>query len=336
MSAARRYGRVLCLKGGDSIHPRLRDGASIGTFTYKGSSEKHYFVENELEERFEISYRVYKELMNADGTHPVHLSKSLVDKMKQEKILTTSRYVFEGIISRFVLIPLGGNIARFQPICRWVNVALPLLATLLFAVAVSVKQRYAHSSNSDLNVILYYMLIIFSLLLHEIGHCISGIAYGYSFTDLGILLLGVLPIGAYVSHEDKQDVNRSSLVQFSLAGIEASVLMAAVCLMLSIQSSPLDTTFAMVANINVFLALLNLLPGSGLDGESALSACLGMEIGEDARKFLRSRRFRRQKYKSGRLGCSHIALYAIYYIASAVVGLLIVADILAAVLEILR
>ena len=210
------------------MHPRLRDGVSLGAFQ-KESSE-HYYVENEWEERFEISYWVYRELMHADGTHPVRLSNSLVDKLKKEKILTASRFVFEGIISRFILITFGKNLARFQPICRWINVVLPLLAVSLFAVSVSVKQTHDYSGSSDLNYILYYMLIIFSLLVHEVGHLVSGIAYGYRFKQLGMLLLGILPIGAYVSYEDKKELNRLSQVQFSLAGIEANVLMAAVCL----------------------------------------------------------------------------------------------------------
>lgn len=54
------------------MHPRLRDGLSIGTITYKGSPEKHYFVENEHENQFKVSHRVYKELADADGTPPSH------------------------------------------------------------------------------------------------------------------------------------------------------------------------------------------------------------------------------------------------------------------------
>ena len=89
------------------MHPRLRDGVSIGTFRYKDSPEKHYFVENENEDQFEVSYRIYKDQVEADGTHPFHISKSVLRQMKKDKILTTNRYVFDGIISRFVLLPFG-------------------------------------------------------------------------------------------------------------------------------------------------------------------------------------------------------------------------------------
>ena len=211
---------------------------------------------------------------------------------------------------------------------------LPLLAVSLFAVSVSVKQTHDYSGSSDLNYILYYMLIIFSLLVHEVGHLVSGIAYGYRFKQLGMLLLGILPIGAYVSYEDKKELNRLSQVQFSLAGIEANVLMAAVCLLLPIKSSALDMTFVMVANINMLLVVLNILPGFGFDGESALSACLGMEIGEDAKKFLTSQTFRRKKLTSGISGYGAIALYAIHYLSSVVVGLWITTNILAIILEV--
>lgn len=315
------------------MHPRLRDGVSLGAFQ-KGFSETHYFVENEWEERFEISYQVYIELLQADGTHPIHISKSVLEEMKKEEILTTSRYVFEGIISRFLLIPLGKNLAKFQPICRWINVALPLLATLLFAVSVFAKRRFDPSAGSDLNLMIYAILMLFSVIVHEAGHLVAGISYGYRFAHMGILLLVFLPIGAYVTYDDKKELDRSSQVQFSLAGIEANVLMAAVCLLLSIKSSALDMTFVMVANINMLLVVLNILPGFGFDGESALSACLGMEIGEDAKKFLTSQTFRQKKLTSGISGYGAIALYAIHYLSSVVVGLWITTNILAIILEV--
>lgn len=316
------------------MYPRLRDGASLKVYINE-SSETKYFAENEWNERVEISYRVYKELLLADGTRPIHISKSLLDELKNERILTTSRFVFEGIISRFILIPFGKNLARFQPICRWINVMLPLLAVSLFAVSVFVKQRCDHSVESNLNLCLFYVLILTSVFLHEVGHCIAGIACGYSPADLSLLLLGILPIGACLSYVDEQKgVSRLARLQFNLVGIEINILIAGVFLLLATKSSPLDTTFAMAANINLFLMLLNLLPASGMDGESAINTCLGKEIREDAKKFLTSRTFRREKLTSGRSGYGCIAVYAIYYISSVAVGLLIAADILVIVLKI--
>ena len=311
------------------MHPRLRDGVSIGTFTYKGFPEKHYFVENEHENQFEVSHRVYKELAGADGTHPLHISKSLLRRMKKDKILTTNRYVFDGIISRFVLIPFGKSITRFQPICRIVNAMLPFLAVLLFAFSAFLKQKYSLSSNSDLNVFVYYLLILVSLAAHEYAHLISGLCYGYRFTEMGLLLLGILPVGAYVAHLENKKVSRLARFQFSLAGIEANVLIAAVLLLLSTRPSSLDTTLVMAANINVLLAILNCLPASGLDGESALSALLGIDsIGKYSKLFLKNKHFRKKLFNSGTAGYACTAVFAINLISSVLVGLLMVCDVI--------
>lgn len=71
---------------------------------------------------------------------------------------------------------------------------------------------------------LYYSLLVCSLAMHEAGHLVAGIAYGYKISDTGILLLGIFPIGAYVAHEDKIDASRSEKVQFALVGVEINLL----------------------------------------------------------------------------------------------------------------
>ena len=78
---------------------------------------------------------------------------------------------------------------------------------------------------------LYYGLLVCSLALHEVGHLVAGLAYGYKISDTGILLLGIIPIGAYVAHEDKKDASRSEKVQFALAGVEMNLLIAGICLL---------------------------------------------------------------------------------------------------------
>lgn len=118
---------------------------------------------------------------------------------------------------------------------------------------------------------LYYGLIVLSLALHELGHLVAGVAYGYKISDIGILLLGIIPVGAYVAHENKVDVTKAEKIQFALAGVEANLLMAGTCLLLAIQSYQWSLTLFYVANVNVMLACVNLLPTSGLDGESSLS-----------------------------------------------------------------
>ncbi len=309
------------------MHPRLQDGVSIGTFTYQGSADKHYFIETKNKKEFEISYRVYRELMRADGTHPLRISGPLLAQLKKDNILTTKRFIFDGIINRFIVFPIGNRVARFRPVCRFMNAALPFSAALLFPVSVFLKQRYCDSGIGDFNTLIYYLLIFLSLAVHECAHLISGICYGYRFTQTGLLLLGIFPVGAYVAHLEKKKVRRFAQFQFSLAGIESNIFLAAVFLLLSIMPSPLDTTFVMVANINVVLAVLNLLPASGLDGASALSALLGVEdISQCTKLFFTDKRFRMRILKSGKPGYLCVAVFAVNLISSVAAGVLLICD----------
>ena len=55
------------------MYPMLKEGITIGTFSYEGSDETHYFVENGEGEEFEIRYELYRALVHADGTKPLRL-----------------------------------------------------------------------------------------------------------------------------------------------------------------------------------------------------------------------------------------------------------------------
>ena len=317
------------------MYPRLKEGVSIGTFTYEDSPEKHYYAENKDKVEFEISHRVYRELLRADGTHPIRVSKTLLRELKKANILTTSRYVFTGIVSRFVLLPLGQKAQRFQPICRVLNILLPVLAAVLFAASLFAKATCGHFPSGDLNNVLFYLLFLFSIVAHEYGHLISGLSVGYRFSELGLLLLGVIPVGAYVAHTDNQDVRRLAKIQFSLSGIEANLLIAGICLLLSTLPTSLDTTFVMTANINVLLAIINLLPATGLDGESTLSAILGIDsVSKYSKVFLKNKKFRKHFLRAGAPGYVCASAFVLSLISSALVPLLILCDIVCAVLNI--
>ncbi|MBR0530135.1 MAG: amidoligase family protein [Ruminococcus sp.] len=171
---------------------------------------------------------------------------------------------------------------------------------LLREVITSLKERGAVTNSScgmyvttsegegsgyNFNWWLYYGLIALSLALHELGHLIAGLAYGYNISDTGILLLGIIPLGVYVAHEDKKDATKAEKIQFALAGVEVNLLIAGICLLLAMQFYQLSLTMLSVANVNVIFAGVKLLPASGLDGDSALSAACGIDsISEMARE----------------------------------------------------
>lgn len=175
---------------------------------------------------------------------------------------------------------------------------------------------------------LYYALIVLSLALHELGHLVAGVAYGYKISDTGILLLGIIPFGAYVAHEDMEDATKAEKIQFALAGVEVNLLMAGICLILAMQSYQWSRTMFSVANVNVILAGVNLLPASGLDGESALSAACGINsISEVARKWLTNKKRRQKLLRAGLPGYACFCFFSVTMISKVILWLLIGLDV---------
>ena len=314
------------------MHPVIKEGVSIGTFEYEGSDDVHYFVENAEGEEFEISYKLWKALLGADGTRPLSLpdgGRDIIPRLKQDGIIQTSRFLRgKESMNRFVLFPVGSRSRGFRPYCRLANAALFLSAVPVFAAGVYLTASGDPALGDFFSWFLYYGLILCSMFLHEAGHLIAGIAYGYRITDMGILLFGILPVGAYVAHEDRKKASRGQRIQFALAGIEMNLLLAGICLLTAMHSVSLSLLMLGVANINVVFAAVNLLPARGLDGESALSALCGVEsISETAKEWLFSRKLRRKLLRAGLQGYLYFGVFALTLAARVIFWLLAVVDI---------
>ncbi len=314
------------------MYPVLKEGVSIGTFQYEGSDTTHYYIENADGEEFEISHRLWDALLQADGTHPLDLpddGRRVLPKLKRLGFVRTSRFVRDdGIFNRFILFPIGSQSPKTRLICKAINAALPLVSALIFAIGVYLLR----SSGTDIGYYfswwLYYGLLVCSLALHEAGHLAAGIAYGYKISNTGILLLGMIPIGAYVAHGGKKDASRSEKVQFALAGVEMNFLIAGFCLLMAMQFYSLSLVLVSVANINVVLAGINLLPALGLDGESALSAVCGVNsISKVAKKLLLNKNRRKKLLRSGFSGYACYCVLAITMISKVILWLLICLDV---------
>ena len=314
------------------MYPVLKEGVSIGTFQYEGSDTTHYYIENANGEEFEISHRLWDALLQADGTRPLKLpnnGRRVLPKLKRLGLVRTSRFVQDdGIFNRFILFPIGSRSPKNSLICKAINAALPVVATLIFAIGIYLMKSSGTDTGCQFNWWLYYGLLVCSLSLHEVGHLVAGLAYGYKISDTGILLLGIIPIGAYVAHEDKKDASRSEKVQFALAGVEMNLLIAGICLLIAMQYYPLSLVLVSVANINVVLAGINLLPASGLDGESALSAVFGVNsISEVAKKCFLNKKCRQKLLRSGFTGYACYCVFTFTMISKVILWLLIGLDI---------
>lgn len=314
------------------MYPVLKEGVSIGTFQYEGSDTTHYYIENANGEEFEVSRRLWDALLKADGTHPLDLpgnGRRILPKLKRHGLVRTSRLVQDdGLFNRFILFPIGNRLEICGLVFRAINAALPAVALLAFAIGVYVTAVEGSESGYNFSWWLYYGLVVLSLALHELGHLIAGLAYEYKISDTGILLLGIIPLGAYVAHENKKDATKAEKIQFALAGVEVNLLIAGICLLLAMQSYQWSLTFFSVANVNVILASVNLLPTSGLDGESALSAACGINsISEVARKWLINKKRRQKLLRAGLPGYVCFCVFSITMISKVILWLLIGLDV---------
>lgn len=315
------------------MHPVLKEGVSIGTFQYEGSDTTHYYIENADGEEFEIGYRLWDALLQADGTRPLNLpdnGRRILPKLKKHGIVRTSRFVQDdGIFNRFILFPISNRMQTRRLIFKAINAALPTVSILIFAMSVYMMASNGDDSGYRFNWWLYYILIVCSLALHEAGHLIAGLAYGYKISDTGILLFGIIPIGAYVAHEDKKDATKAEKIQFALAGVEVNLLIAGSCLLLATQYYQWSLTMLSVANVNIVLAGINLLPASGLDGESALSAVCGVNsISEVAKKWLTNKKRRQKLLHSGLPGYTCFCVFSFTLVSKIILWLLVGIDII--------
>ena len=298
------------------MYPVLKEGTTMGTFRYRDSADEHCYIENEDGEEFEISPTVWKALWKADGTRPLDLpggGREMIPLLKELGLVRTSRFVREdGVFNRFVLFPVrNGEHRRYAP-ARAVNAILPAASVLLFALGIILAVPGRIVTGGSLDPWLYGGMLAASIALHEAGHLAAGRAYGYRINDTGLLLAGIVPIGAYVSYEEKDTASRKEKIQFSLAGIEMNLLLAGLCLITARLCSSVALTMLLTAAVNTILAGLNILPISGLDGESALSALLEVEsISEIARRCLTDRRCRREMFRSGPAGFGCACLFAL-------------------------
>lgn len=319
------------------MYPVLCEGTTIGSFRYEGEDAIRYFAENERGEQYEISKGLCNALLAADGTGPLRLpdkGRAVLPFLKKNKIVRTTRFVCNGLFNRFILIRVGRVSRKAVSVCKILNSALPVLSAVLFAISVILMISCGFRIESAFNGWLFCGLVMCSVSLHEIGHLIAGISYGYKIYDVGISLFGVLPTGAYVSHKDKKDAKKSEKIQFALAGVEMNALAAAVFTIAAVCSTANSLTLISAAVMNVIISAANLLPAGGLDGEFVLGAVCGLDnkLGETAKEWLSDKRLRRELLSYGKPGYICLSIFSISYLSKILYFMLTGIDILTIVI----
>ena len=297
------------------MYPLLMEGVQVGTFEDEETGETGYFVENADGESFELGEDVYRLLMLADGRHdfyaqglPAEDTADILRQLKECRLVFTRRLRLGFPFGRLVLWLVGDRAARLRRPCILLNRLLPY-ACLLLCLAGAFCLRTAFNPDFlKIPLLLTLLLVVGSLFLHEMGHFCAAVAYGCPVTDMGILLLGILPVGAYIS-QTQESPRRSQRLQNSLAGLEVNFALAGLCALLSPLPGQTGLVFSAACIWNLLLGGSNLLPAAGLDGEEALSILLGLpSFGEFALNALRTPESRRMMLRGGVRGWFWLAV----------------------------
>lgn len=303
------------------MYPILQSGVKFALCSSEGK-EPVYIAQNANGEEYEIDKRMYKLLINADGRRPLDLSgkeKKLIPVLAKYGLLQISRLQqYSGGLALFTVLPIGTVSEKNTKMCRLINFVLMKASAVVLTVGGCLRLLATFLGRpfdtGIVNLWVYYFGFIASIALHEGGHIVAGVSNGYRIRDAGILLFFFLPIGAYVQCDDeKKGASKAETIQYALAGVEFNMLIAGICLLASLFKS-ISMIMLLLAQLNIILAVSNMIPRDGLDGEKALSAMFEHSIGDLARKYLKSKKRRRKLLSSGPAGyaCCMILLIAFY------------------------
>lgn len=298
------------------MHPMLRDDVVL-KIQQEEDGEILYCAQTP-DADYIISPQLYQALEKLDGTRPLDWpdqGRRILPKLKEAGLVRTSRLVRSGgLLSRFILFSCGRKNGKTSTIASVLNAALPIAAVLIFVFAVVLFKTSGLITGLHYNIWAYVLVTVISVFLHELGHYISCRAYGYEVSDISILLLSVLPVGVCVTVENLRNEPKGRQVQLYLAGVEMNLLFAGMSLLsaLVLRDSSLAGLLVAAANLNVVFAATNLLPISGLDGEAALSAAVGLDsISSSAAKWVLNGRLRKRLLRHGLSGWIFLAGFSL-------------------------
>ena len=138
-------------------------------------------------------------------------------------------------------------------------------------------------SAPDWHKVLVFMLAVFSsILLHELGHALTGLKFGAGQAQ--IQLHGMGGVAQFGSGR----LSRKQRILMTMAGPGTSILLAIIFIFVAVnmlQGSPSDSYpkfliayfVDVMVTINIFWSIINLFPALPLDGGQILRVALGPE-----------------------------------------------------------
>ncbi|MFB2936327.1 site-2 protease family protein [Aerosakkonemataceae cyanobacterium BLCC-F154] len=156
---------------------------------------------------------------------------------------------------------------------------LIILAFFSFANGINLQQDYPGWSSGTAWLIGFFMalLLFLSVLLHELGHSLVARSQGIKVSSITLFLFGG------IAAIDRESKTPGLSFQVAIAGPTVSfclfILLTSIALPLP-ELSPFGVLVKSLAEINLILALFNLIPGLPLDGGQILKAAVWKVTGD--------------------------------------------------------
>ena len=125
------------------------------------------------------------------------------------------------------LVTFGEGVRKARPLCRLLNAVLQVgsVLTFLTGAAFLFRQNSDRVPVDNCNILLYYAVVVASLIMHEAAHLIAAVAFGYPVSEAGVIFfLKILPACLYIGHGRKKNATKGEEIQLALAGIACIAL----------------------------------------------------------------------------------------------------------------
>ena len=291
--------------------------------------QKIYFAINMKQEEMEVTRHEFDELSNADGTHPLDLPENVLYEFEDFGLITTKRLVDDEWGRHLCILPVGQRRSeKIKPLADILDVLHRIALVIFPAVAIIASLLAPAVLKADFSVVLFVALFVLSIFLHEVGHLITALHFGNEVSEIGIPLgeIGQL-YGGCVFYNDS-GTTRFEEARISLAGIEANIIFACVCLIIRALFPRMSYLLLLESLLNFILVIENLIPSRLSDGRQFLEALLDVQnIEWHAQRILRSERRRNIILQRGLKGHAQLFLLRLVRhsnICRVVVSLLII------------
>ncbi len=190
-----------------------------------------------------------------------------------------------------------------------VNVHISLLLILFLLTYVfyvsDVPYGFANYESGLASVLSFVaaVLVFVSVLLHEFAHSLVAMRYGVSVKGIVLFIFGG------ISMMEKIPENPREEFFISIAGPATSFAISAICWVMNVVvvafSSPLSTLLYLIAYINLFLAIFNLIPAFPMDGGRVFRSILARRM-----SYIRATRIAAE---TGKMIAVFMGIFGIFY-----------------------